>query len=292
MEIILENQRLRVTVDTLGAEITSIIYKETSRECVWPGDAAWWKRHTPVLFPIVGALWDGTARIDGKEYRMSQHGFARDMEFSVMEHTSDSATFVLESNDATRALYPYSFRLHITHSITEEGSVTTAWRVENAGTGEMHFQIGGHPAYMVPDIDPEAPASGSLSLTGQGIYAITKIGAKGCVKSGETPLTADEIILRPDTFAGDAIIFEQPCPRKVEMYDRHGRSVLTFRSECPALGIWAPCKGEHAPFVCIEPWWGRTDREDYAGGFADKEYMQHLNAGESARGSWEVIFHG
>jgi len=291
MEIVLENGRLRVAVDCHGAEIVSVFDKAAGRECVWTGDASWWKRHTPVLFPIVGALWGGKMRHKGKEYAMGQHGFARDMDFECMAASETRAEFRLASNEVSRRVYPFDFELYVTHEIMADGTVVTSWRVVNTGTEEMHFQIGGHPAYLIPGIDPEAEVAGRISLHGSAPYSITEIALAGCVAPGEKPFEGTEITITRDTFARDAIIFEEPCPTRVELFDRHDRPVLTFRSSCPALGIWAPFKGVHAPFVCIEPWWGRTDRTGYAGEFADREYVRHLAPAAFESGTWSVTFH-
>lgn len=290
MEVVLENKVLTVTISSHGAEITSIKDKRNGRECVWSGDPAWWKRHTPVLFPIVGSLWQRTMRFDGQEYHMSQHGFARDMDFECAVSDSHRAIFVLKSNEATKSLYPYDFELMICHEIMDDATVHTFWNVRNTGDAEMHFQIGGHPAYNIPDIDPLADTEGYILLDGKAPYRTTQIQQDGCVAADDTAYDSNEITLRRDTFARDAIIFESPCPRTVKLIDRHRRPVLTFTSDCPALGIWAPHKAELAPFVCIEPWWGRTDRCGYTGEYRDREYVQHLTPGTSASGHWEVTF--
>lgn len=291
MQIILENERLRVTVARHGAEIVSVYDKSAARECVWTGDASWWKRHTPVLFPIVGALWGGKMRHKGKEYAMGQHGFARDMDFECIAASETRAEFLLASNDATREAYPFDFELYVTHEITDNGSVITSWQVINTGVEEMHFQIGGHPAYLVPGIDQDAETAGRIDLHGKVPFTLTEIEAQGCVGKDEKLFDESEIVLTRDVFARDAFIFEDPCPHCVDLFDRNGRPVLTFRSNSPALGIWAPAKGVHAPFVCIEPWWGRTDRTGYYGEFAEREYITHLAPGSAASSSWSVTFY-
>jgi len=290
MRYTIENDVLRVVIDSLGAEIVSVTDLRHNRECVWTGNAEWWKRHTPILFPIVGALWHGTMRHEGKEYRMSQHGFARDMEFEAVEVNDNSAEFILRSNPDTKEKYPFDFELRIKHSLDKE-SLTTKWTVSNIGAEEMHFQIGGHPAYMLPNIDDNEEVAGYIDLIGTDRYNLTQIESEGCVAPGNIPFQGDRLIITHDTFRNDAIIFEQVCPKEVVMCDRNNTPVLTFTSGCPALGIWAPHKEIHAPFVCIEPWWGRTDRTGYSGEFKDKEYMNPLLPATSQSGEWTVTFH-
>lgn len=285
----IENERLLVTVDDHGAEIVSIIDKQNNRECVWTGDASWWKRHTPVLFPIVGSIWHNTMRVNGVEYNMTQHGFARDMDFECVAEEADSLLYSLKSNEDTKAKYPFDFELQIRQQL-DGNKVVTAWKVVNCGDVMLPFQIGGHPAFMVPDVSEEYDTTGTIRLSGSGDYELTEIGAEGCVKAESVSLKGNEFPIKRDTFAKNALIFESPCPQIIELFDRSGKKVLTFDSPSPSLGIWAPTKEVHAPFVCIEPWWGRTDRVGYEGEFKDKEYMNLVAVGESLSGAWSVQF--
>lgn len=162
--------------------------------------------------------------------------------------------------------------------------------MKNPSNVTLPFQIGGHPAYMIPTVSEDYDTTAKIVLSGDGKYQITEIGSEGCVKAGTIEFNHKEFEIRRDTFAKNAIIFEDPCPQVIELFDRDGKKVLTFNSPSPSLGIWAPVKDVHAPFVCIEPWWGRTDRVDYTGEFKDKEYMNFVEPGKSLAGEWSVEF--
>ena len=113
MQILLENEEIRLTINTFGAEMASIYHKKKETEYLWCADAAYWKRSAPVLFPFVGSLQDKTFRYEGKTYPMGQHGFARDMEFEVESQTADQVWFVLRSNEQTLEKYPLAYVLHV-----------------------------------------------------------------------------------------------------------------------------------------------------------------------------------
>ena len=81
---VIENEFLKVAVSPHGAELCSIFDKEKQHEVVWQADPAYWNRHAPVLFPFVGKVNEGLYRYKGKSYPMGQHGFARDMEFTLV----------------------------------------------------------------------------------------------------------------------------------------------------------------------------------------------------------------
>ena len=81
----IENEVLKVGVAYHGAELSSVIDKRTGKEMIWQADPAYWKRHAPILFPFVGNVNKGVYRYKGKEYSMTPHGFARDMDFELLE---------------------------------------------------------------------------------------------------------------------------------------------------------------------------------------------------------------
>lgn len=84
MRYVLENDTLRVEIDSFGAELKSVKRKSDDKEYMWYADKKYWGRTSPVLFPFVGNCRNKEYRYGGKTYAIGQHGFARDM-----EHTMD-----------------------------------------------------------------------------------------------------------------------------------------------------------------------------------------------------------
>ena len=130
---------LKIKTVKKGAELVSV--KANDIEKMHDGES-FWNRHSPVLFPIVGKLKDGKTIIEGNEYEMGQHGFARDMEFEEIGENS----YVLKANDETKAKYPYDFELYISYEV-HKNKVVTKYRVVNKDSKTMYFGLGGHPAY-------------------------------------------------------------------------------------------------------------------------------------------------
>ena len=146
----IENDRIKVAVADHGAELCGIYDKKRGHEVVWHADPKYWNRHAPVLFPFVGKVCGGQYRYKGVSYPMGQHGFARDMDFTLVGTTDDSITYVLKSNEETLAKYPFEFELEITHRI-EDNKVYVEWKVTNpSGDEPLYFSIGAHPAFNVP----------------------------------------------------------------------------------------------------------------------------------------------
>lgn len=291
MKTKLSNDLLTVTIDSFGAEIHSIINNRTKADYIWCGDKRFWGRHSPVLFPLVGQVWEGTYLMDGTEYRLGQHGFARDNEFAEMPtDADDEAWFALESSEDTLRLYPRRFRLEIGYRL-QEARLTVMWRVMNTDSRIMHFHIGAHPAFNYPEFNPADSLHGYLAFDRDTLES-ELLGNRGCVVDGHEKLTLDYdgfLPLSPHTFDRlKTIILADAQVRRVSMLDAQRRPYLSVLFNAPVVGIWSP--SPEAPFVCIEPWWGRTDHEGYKGVFASRPYTNSLTPGETFETSYTIIF--
>ena len=144
----LENDFLIIETSKSGAELTRIFSKALNKEILWNGDSKYWGRHSPILFPIVGRLKDNETIIDNKVYNMTQHGFARDMNFELINTTDNSITYKLTSSEETKEVYPYDFNLFIIYTINNE-KINVKWKIENIDNKEIYFSIGAHPAFNI-----------------------------------------------------------------------------------------------------------------------------------------------
>lgn len=290
MIVKLTNDIVEVAISTMGAELQSIRNVRTNHEYLWQGDKAFWGRRSPVLFPIVGAVWNGEYRCDGHLFHLGQHGFARDMEFSLMENApEDEAWFELEADEHTLALYPFRFRLEIGYALHAD-RLSVMWRVTNKDSQEISFQIGAHPAFNYPDFNAEDPIHGYFGFNSRGPLHAEVIAEKGCIGESTAVYTLDDDHLMPitaDTFSHDAVILPNAQVSRVSLLDKNKLPYITLLFKAPAVGLWS--KSADAPFVCIEPWWGRADRVGYSGEFRDREYINHLAPEESFKAEYTII---
>lgn len=286
----ISNKQLTISVKKHGAELASI--KHDGREYLWQADEAFWKRHSPVLFPIVGAVWNGEYRSHGNTYRMGQHGFARDMDFTLISQTEDELRYELVSTEETIKKYPYPFRLEIGYKLIGN-KVRVLWHVENTGKEMMAFQIGAHPAFFWPmltndDIEGGVPAMEKplAETDNRGFFKIEStaktmpvsvITEGGCIgKEAKVSLNENGYLpLDVNTFDGDALIFENSQVTKVTLCDKDKVPYLSLEFTSPLVGLWSP-PTKRAPFVCIEPWYGRTDAVGFDGNYEEKPWMQTL----------------
>lgn len=282
--ITLQNEKIKIDVNRHGAELSSLFNKVTGEEMLWQGDPVYWKRRSPILFPIVGSVWDNRYIYNGKSYELSQHGFARDMDFELIAESEERVVYELRSNEATKKLYPGDFILQIGYEISEN-SVKVIWNVQNTGNEALHFQIGAHPAFFYKEFNPDAEVQGYFSLRPIDLsYRLSTIKEKGCIDGEITEVKYDEYCLIPitkSTFNNDALILEDSQASSVTLLDANRTPYLKLSFDAPVVGLWSPVRNGYAPFVCIEPWYGRCDRIGYDGEFADRDWVMHLKPNES-----------
>ncbi len=276
----LENDSLSISVNTHGAELSSIINKKENKELLWQGDPEFWGRKSPVLFPVVGKYKDGKTTYEGKEYSLGQHGFARDSEFTLIEKTDNKLAFEFTSNEDTLSKYPFEFRLICSFEL-KNNKIIAGWQVENIDNKKIYFSIGAHPAFYCEK------SKTVLSMNGENLK-YNLINSDGLY----TPKTYDvenEFVLNDNIFDNDALIIENSNVTEVSLLD-NGKNYLTMKFEAPLFGIWSPTK-KNAPFVCIEPWYGRCDAEDFNGDITEREWSNSLNIGEKWYKEYEIIIH-
>lgn len=283
----LKNEKLTVVIAETGAELQSI--KDSSgREYLWQGDPLYWPRRSPILFPIVCSVNDDTYTVDGRDYHLPRHGFARDSEFTVISKTAEKATLALESSEQTLAVYPYQFVLSVTY-VLDGPKLSVIWHVLNTDKQEIHFQIGGHPAFLVPGCEAGQPLHGRLRIDGSTVLDSLLSHGDGTVELTELPLETEQGIIRFDDefFANDSVKVHKSQTSRVELLDDENRAVVTVSYRTPVIAFWSPYQ-KQAPFVCIEPWYGLGDPIGFKGEFRDKPLMNHLQAGASFMSKYDI----
>ena len=291
MQYELSLQGFSATVESHGGELVSFRNKQ-GIEHIWSGDPAFWAGRNPVLFPIVGSLKNGAIRFDGKEYKMSRHGFARDQEFDVVEQSADRIVFELSENQSTLVRYPYAFKLQVSHQLIK-GGFSTVFRIENTGDTSMPFCIGAHTAFRCPfregehfedyEIIFEHPEEVSMRL-------LTKEGLLSSVLCEPFLSAQDRFALNYELFARvDTVILNDIKSESIRLVHReNGQGVQMNFKGFPMLAFWT--KGaEKAPFICLEPWHGCAAVEDETGEFFDKPYCINLSPGEVKMLGYQVV---
>jgi galactose mutarotase-like enzyme len=286
MSVKLENQYLALESNEKGAELISIRDKKDNTEYLWNGNPEFWGRHAPILFPIVGRLKNNQYKIDGKTYNLGQHGFARDFGFDTIENSKEKALFRLCWSEETLKIYPYKFRLDVEYYL-KDNTVEVRYIVKNIDNHDIYFSIGAHPGFNCPLVNEESnllPSSFEdyyFEFENKEDSSIICINEYGFLKKEKKPFLNDSNIIQltKDLFKEDALIFNKLKSQKVSLRNtKNSKAITVDFTGFPYIGLWS--KPEGAPFVCIEPWFGHADFEDFDGNFSEKDGILKLSVEE------------
>ncbi len=269
---------LTARIAPLGAELHSLT-DAAGREYMTDADPAFWTGHAPILFPIVGELRDGTYRVDGREYALPRHGFARRSPFALIEHRGHITRFRLTDSEDTRAVYPFAFALELTYRLSGLRLEIEAL-VRNPGEAELPFNLGFHPAFAWPLPDGGDALDHAIVFAREEPGALRLLDEQGLLAGKRpTPVQGDTLPLTPELFAQDALVWDAPQSHAVTYRAAPGGPELQVAFPDTAfLGVWQK-PGAH--FICIEPWQGLADDAGFTGDFRDKAGMVLLPPGHT-----------
>ena len=284
MTVTLKNDQLTVLIEDKGAQMCSV-KRADGVEYVWQADPAVWGRHAPLLFPVLGRLKDGKYTLNGKEYTIPMHGFARDSLFEVAQQSETAVSFRLTDSEATLAVWPFPFVLTVTYTL-EDNRLTKTCTVENPGSETMYFELGGHDGYVAPLAEGETMADYAVCVPGLEAIAPYGMAPDGMLepKLAPIPLEGGRINLKPSTYGLDTVILEDLPQRRAVLTDKAGNARLTLDfPDFPYLGLWTPDKPFDTNYVCIEPWTTLPDGNFMGRGLADKPGIRTLAPGGTTR---------
>lgn len=289
MTVNIFNDSLTAKISKKGAELVSL--KSNGIEYIWQGDPTYWKWHAPILFPFIGKLKHNQYSYKDKSYQMPKHGFARDCQFDLIEHTNEYAIFSLESNEETLKLYPFMFHLTVKYEIWGEG-LRVHYNIQNLGEEEMIFALGSRPAFNLPLKEEHKFEDYYFSFL-PSKCRINMPLEEQLVNWEQRTLgqTNTYLGINRELFSNHSLIYEtrgfnaftietEDCPHNV---------TVAYKN-IPYVSLWSPYP-EKAPFVCIEPWCGLVDTTDSTGRLEDKVGMNRLSAKEQFKTQYSIIVH-
>ena len=281
MEITIQNAELIATFKSQGAELCSLKGKETRREYIWEGNPEFWGKHAPVLFPIVGTLKDNRYFYKDEFYALSRHGFARDMEFEVIDKKDSSVVFSLKANKQTKAHYPFDFEIQIGCTLADS-ILNIEYKIINKMDERMPFSIGGHPAFALPEtfssysLEFEKPEELKSYILENDLLSSTTVNI---------PLFDKTLPLNYSLFEKDALIFKSLNSKKISILESEHAILNFYFEDFENFGIWTKM---NAPFICLEPWLGYSDLTSSDGNIENKEGIQFVEANDIFKCSYSI----
>jgi galactose mutarotase-like enzyme len=263
----LSSAELHAEVNPLGAQL-SVLRDANGRDLLWNGDPAFWTGRAPILFPIVGELAGGRYRLGEKTYPLSRHGFARGKPFNVVAATGAGATFRLQADESTLAVYPFRFELDVRFAV-KAATLSVSTSVRNLGDTNMPASFGYHPALRWPLPYGRERAAHFIEFATEEPAPIRRLDDSGLLapEPHPTPVANRRVALEDGLFKQDALIFDQLRSRSVTYGAPDGPRIRVSYPDAPYLGIWTK---PGAPFICIEPWHGIADPSGFTSDFTTK----------------------
>ncbi len=281
----IKNEFISITVNEHGAELQSLKRLSDNQELLWQGDKEYWKGQSPILFPVVGNTYQREARFNGQRYDMPKHGFVRDADFTLVQKTADKLVFHTQANERTLKHYPFDFQFSVIYQL-HGNELFIAFKIDSSKDKTMHYQIGAHPAFNLPDFDSKNDKYPHGYL---GFDITDKLVSNGLRPGGylwpegsfDVPLNEEGLLpLRHHTFDCDTILDTRGIAHTCVLYNKDKKEIVRLSFDSPVLALWAP-NGGCAPFVCIEPWWGSCDLEGYNGEFRNRYCMNSIEKATS-----------
>ena len=272
--ITISNEQISANINFQGAELSSLKKLDTNTEYIWQADPSYWGRHSPVLFPIVGRLKDDEYIHNDLNYNLSQHGFARDMEFNLVRQEDAYVCLTLKSSSQTLMVYPFKFELLISYELIDS-KLEITYEVINKDHHDLLFSIGAHPAFNCPLFENEDRSEYSLLFSSQ--ETASKQLLENGIRSGRTANVLQgerEITLSDDLFDEDALVFEDLTSSMITLKKGNMKVLSVHFEGFPYLGIWS--KNRDSRFVCIEPWQGIADNATHNHQLSEKEGIHRL----------------
>ena len=280
MDFTLENEYLKVTVTTFGAQVKSVIRKCDGVEHMWQADKAVWGYHAPILFPHCGKVVDGVIEAKGKTYKSAQHGFARLLEHDYVNQSADTLVLELYANEKTRKVFPYEFRLVSTFTL-EGCTLHHSLTVENEDEAALPFGIGYHPAFAIPFDDQHTAQDYELRFSEPESPLCVNNLPHGLMHGNLYYLGSNiqSIPIDDKLFANDSHCMVNLRSQSLGLYEKDtGRGVVCDISEFPYTLIWS--KPGVPKFVCIEPWHSLPSPENGSTQWEEKPAAAILAPGE------------
>lgn len=260
---ILENDSLKITVESVGAQLTGLYSKVTDTQYLWQPGYETWPHSSMLLFPNPGRIAHGRTIIGGKTYPANMHGFANDLPFALVEQTADRLVLELRDNETTKKYYPYSFRLQVEFMLQKDMLIQN-FHVYNEATEPLYYCLGAHPGFYCPLVLGEKAEDYSLVFSQPQKLYKQELEENTRLLTGNKSVYLDnarEIPLHDHFFDGGPMLFEGMNAKTVTLRSKtSGRFVEMGIEGFPHLCLWGvPTR---MSLIAIEPWIGTTDRVD------------------------------
>ncbi len=288
--IAIHNANIEVKVSPLGAELQSIYCNSSKTEYLWQGNTAYWGKRSPVLFPIVGSLINNEYTYNDNTYTLPRHGFARELPFELIVHSSNTIVYQLKHSQQSLAIYPFEFVLTITYKLIHN-LLSTSYTITNPSNEALYCSIGAHPAFNIPLKGTVPYEAHYIAFDNDTTLERYKLNTAGLVTHNTEHITLHnhKLMLSHQLFEQDAIVLKQLKSNTLHVGNTVNQAGFSFtHTNAPYYGIWST---KQAPFICLEPWAGIADNEAHNNALIHKEGILKIAGNNSYEMGWSMVCH-
>lgn len=280
MNVIIQNEFLKVAINSIGGGLTSFYDVQNKRELLWQGEERSWSEQDALLFPYIGRMKDGWYTVDDKRYEMPTHGLCIGRELEIVKRGIDECDVIFRSDEETKKVYPFDFVFTVTRKLEDE-KLVTRMQVENLGNKPMYFGMGAHPAFALTaeETDEGTDTSGNYLDFGKKIYPFNYLLKDGKFVTVMKPFVyMDKLELtKPLMQKYKTLMLSGELTKKFDLVRGDGARVQFEIGRPPVLALWS--HEQYGAFVCIEPWWGTPDFTSSPREIGKKQTINRLAAG-------------
>jgi len=279
----IENKNLAVKIALKGAEVISVYNKKEKFEHLWQGKKGTWNQHSPILFPFVGKLVNKSYIVDGKIYKMGIHGFAAKSKFVLESKTKNTAIYSLENSEKTLKMYPFKFKLFVKYELKGSKFLITN-TVVNTDSKDIYFSIGAHPGFNIPIHTKDEFSDYYIEFEKPETIARLQLSKKNGFRNNNKIQNflnnTNKLPINHELFNNRVVILDGVKSKYVTLTSDQSKLAIKVGVEgFPYLGIWS--SKNNSNFVCIEPWYGVTDKKNASGKIEEREGIESLATGKT-----------
>lgn len=259
----LENNKLKLTIENKGGEMSSLIYK--GMNILYDGKGEYWSGKNPTLFPIISSPNSKQYTFNGVTYPIKNHGLIRYATLDTIEDDGKQVVLELKANEETLAQYPFNFKYQIKYEI-DDNRVIVSYVIKNIDDKVMPFTFGIHPGFV-------------CDLQNDSVYFDKDNSAqilidKRTKESIEKPLGTYKLIDFVDDIEKYETVVFKPLKTKTYELIRNDYRVKIYGEQFKYVAMWTP--NRNANFLCIEPWCSIDYIKETNNPFSDEFELHYL----------------
>lgn len=279
----IESDILSVSIDELGAQMSSIFLKEENLEFLWQKNPEYWKSSAPVPFPIIGKLNNMETKFQGKKYTMKSNGIIRYEVIPIVDQSKSHVEFLFTNTEKTKENYPFDCQVKIRYEL-DGNTLTVKSTIYNDDKQMIYYNYAGHPGFRTPLYDDETCNDYYVEFDKNESIGVFALSDTGQLLPETIPFFENEkrFFIRKDLFCKEALGFRHPKSNFVSIKSlKHSHEVKLGFEGFDNLAIWSPfIEEKDLKFICLEPWIGHSDFMGNIGEFSDRDEIASLKAGE------------